>query len=105
MRLIIKNIKVKLVDESKHHSRNEQDSKMADVMPLKFVRSGIEAEIDEVCGDSEQVQRLQELGFCRGCKLKVLQQGSPCIVRFCGAKWCLRENDSANVFVKVGSSA
>ena len=56
MRLIIKNIKVKLVDESKHHSRNEQDSKMADVMPLKFVRSGIEAEIDEVCGDSEQVQ-------------------------------------------------
>jgi len=75
-----------------------------DLMPLKFVRAGAEAEVGEVTGDQSQVQRLQEMGICTGCRLKVVCPGSPCIVQIAGTKLCFRDNDMTNVFVKVGAA-
>ena len=76
-----------------------------DIIPLKYVDSGLEAEVCQIEGDHSQVRRLQEMGICQGCKLKVVCQGSPCIVKVAGSRICFRENEMTNIFVRVGSSA
>ena len=73
-----------------------------DLVPLKFVSAGNEAEVEAVTGDERLVQRLQEMGICAGCKLKVVCPGSPCIIKVAGSKLCFRDNDVNNILVRVG---
>ncbi len=76
-----------------------------EVVPLKLVQPGVEAEVCQICGEQSQVRRLQEMGICQGCKLKVVCQGSPCIIKVAGSRICFRENELTNILVRVGSVA
>jgi ferrous iron transport protein A len=70
------------------------------LMPLSRVSAGQRANVAEVIGRSDQVQRLKELGFHSGAALEMVSAGSPCIVRLSGNKLCIRGNELLNVLVE-----
>ena len=74
---------------------------MTHILSLNRLRRGETAEIFEVTGSARDVQRLHEMGICLGCKVEVVQQGCPCIVRLRGAKYCLRGDDCQCVLVSL----
>ena len=65
-----------------------------------MMRSGEVAEVAEVCGDPGWVGRLAELGLRAGCRLKVLQPGSPCLLEVADCKLCLRGGDACQILVR-----
>ncbi len=73
---------------------------MPELIPINCLRRGETAEVCEVFGDETEVRRLQEMGFCEGNKLEIVQQGCPLIVRLRGGKYCLRGNECTCVMVK-----
>ena len=75
---------------------------MDDLMPMTMLQSGQVAEIGDLFGLPEMVQRLEELGIRRGVPVEMVQPGNPCIVRVAGSKFCFREGEIARVFVRVG---
>ena len=52
-----------------------------------------------VSGDAAWVGRLSELGVRQGCRLQVLQPGSPCLLQVAGCKLCVRGDDLAQIYV------
>ena len=52
-----------------------------DLTPLEFLRTGEWADVAEVSGDSHVVNRIAELGLSIGSRLRVLQQGRPCLLQ------------------------
>jgi ferrous iron transport protein A len=75
---------------------------MYDLIPLSQLQRGSRAEVAEVVGSVEQVQRMREMGVSQGAELEMLQPGSPCIVRFGGHKLCIRADDTLGVLVRPG---
>jgi Fe2+ transport system protein FeoA len=73
---------------------------MPNIIPLHLTDSGTSAEVVEVLGNPEQVQRVRELGFCNGTSIDVVQGGSSCIVKLGGNTICMRTNELLNIFVK-----
>jgi Fe2+ transport system protein FeoA len=73
-----------------------------DLIPLNLLERGRRAEVAEVVGSLDQVQRMRELGLCQGAELEVVQPGSPCIVRFGANKLCIRAADVLGVLVRGG---
>ena len=51
------------------------------LMPLDMLRAGEWAEVEEVTGQPGWVGRLAELGIRQGCRLQVVQPGSPCLLQ------------------------
>ena len=47
------------------------------LLPLELLRSGEWADVADVCGDPSWVCRMAELGVRQGCRLQMLQGGSP----------------------------
>jgi Fe2+ transport system protein FeoA len=70
------------------------------LMPLDMLAAGEVAEVADVCGDSRWVGRLAELGIREGCRLQVLQPGSPCLLDISGCRLCLRGSDSSQILVR-----
>ena len=70
------------------------------IMPLDMLRVGEVAEVAEVAGDPSWVGRLAELGLRQGCRLTVLQPGSPCLLQVANCKLCLRSNDCSQILVR-----
>jgi len=70
-------------------------------MPLRLLRRGDAAEIDQVIGQPEQVHRLQELGLRAGVAVEMVQPGSTCIVRIQNQKLCVRDADLFSVLVRL----
>ncbi len=73
------------------------------ILPLGLVNAGSTVTVCQVCGDDGNVRRLNELGFCEGNEVTVLNSGSPCMVRLGGSKFSFRDGECANIFVKVTS--
>jgi ferrous iron transport protein A len=69
------------------------------LIPLDRLQRGSRAQVAEIVGTVEQVQRMRELGVSQGVELEMVQPGSPCIVRFGNHKLCLRAADALGVLV------
>lgn len=74
-----------------------------ELIPLRFLAVGERARIGQLLGRPQDRQRLEELGLRQGVMLEMIQSGSPCIIRFNGGKFCLRDDDSFGVLVELGS--
>lgn len=70
------------------------------ILPLDFLRPGEWADVTQVDGDIAWVCRMAELGLRAGCRVQMLQGGSPCLLRVAGCKLCLRGDDSAQILVR-----
>lgn len=76
-----------------------------DVIPLSMLATGLTAQVVEVMGGSEQVQRIKELGLQQGAELQMVRSGSPCIVRLAGQTLCFRAAEMLSVLVQPRLSA
>lgn len=70
------------------------------LLPLDLLKAGEWADVAEVCGEAAWVGRLAELGVRQGCRLQVLQAGSPCLLQIADCKLCVRADDSAQILVR-----
>lgn len=70
------------------------------LMPLDMLRAGEVAEVEEVSGQDSWVCRLAELGIRQGCRLRVVQPGSPCLLDVGGCKLCLRPGECSQILVR-----
>ncbi len=70
------------------------------VMPLDMLRAGEWAEVEEVSGQDAWVGRLAELGIRPGCRLQVVQPGTPCLLAVGGCKLCLRGGECSQILVR-----
>ena len=61
-----------------------------DLLPLELLNTGEWADIAEVTGEPCWVTRLAELGVRCGCRLRVLQAGSPCLLQIGESRLSLR---------------
>ncbi len=70
------------------------------LMPLDMLRSGDVGEIEEVSGQAAWIGRLAELGIRQGCRIRVVQAGSPCLLDVGGCKLCLRGGECSQILVR-----
>ena len=70
------------------------------LLPLDMLAAGEVADVADVYGDPSWVGRLAELGIREGCRLQVLQPGSPCLLDVSGCRLCLRGGDSSQILVR-----
>jgi len=70
------------------------------VFPLDMLQAGDWADVTEVNGDPSWVSRLAELGLREGCRLQVLQPGSPCLLQIAQCKLCLRGGECTQILVR-----
>jgi Fe2+ transport system protein FeoA len=70
------------------------------VLPLDMLRAGEWAEVEEVSGQPGWVGRLAELGVRPGCRLQVVQPGSPCLLNVSGCRLCLRPGECSQILVR-----
>ena len=74
---------------------------MADLIPLIHLSAGNKAQVRELVGKPDQVQRLEELGLRGGATVEMVQNGSPCIIRLEDSKLCFRPNEAMGVLVQA----
>ena len=70
------------------------------LLPLDMLRAGEWADVEEVSGQPGWVCRLAELGIRAGCRLQVVQPGSPCLLNVSGCRLCIRPGDSSQILVR-----
>jgi Fe2+ transport system protein FeoA len=69
------------------------------LLPLELLESGEWAEIAEIFGEPTWIHRLVELGVRVGCRVHVLQGGSPCLVQIGGVRLSLRNDGPTRILV------
>ncbi len=69
--------------------------------PLDLLRDGESGEVMDVLGDPEWVSRMNEVGICVGRQVRVLRQGSPCLLEVEGARLSVRGESVRQIFVSV----
>jgi Fe2+ transport system protein FeoA len=69
-------------------------------IPLEMLRAGEWAEVENVAGEPAWVGRMAELGVRAGCRLCVLQPGSPCLLQVGGCRLCLRGECLMRILVR-----
>jgi len=73
----------------------------ADVLlPLDCLRAGEWADVAEVEGDPGWIGRMAELGIRAGCRLQMVQSGSPCLLNVSGCRLCLRGDAASQILVR-----
>ena len=70
------------------------------LLPLELLDSGEWADVAEICGEPAWVHRLAELGIRSGCRLYVLQAGSPCLLEIGGVRLSLRSDQATRILVR-----
>jgi ferrous iron transport protein A len=70
------------------------------LLPLDCLLSGEWAEVADVNGEPGWVCRLAELGVRVGCRLRMLQGGSPCLVQVGESRLSLRGENSTQILVR-----
>jgi Fe2+ transport system protein FeoA len=70
------------------------------LLPLDLLRPGEWADVAEVDGDPGWVCRMAELGLQTGCRVQMLQGGTPYLLRVAGCKLCVRGDESAQILVR-----
>ena len=75
------------------------------LLPLEMLRAGEWAEVHDVAGEPDWVGRMAELGVRAGCRLCVLQPGSPCLLQIGGCRLCLRGDCLMRILVRPMTAA
>ena len=75
------------------------------IVPLEMVSAGEWADVEDVSGEPGWVGRMAELGVRAGCRLQVLQPGSPCLLQVGGCRLCLRGECLMQILVRPVSAA
>ena len=75
------------------------------LLPLEMLQAGEWADVEDVSGEPEWVGRMAELGVRSGCRLQVLQPGSPCLLQVGGCRLCLRGECLMQILVRPVTSA
>ncbi len=70
------------------------------LLPLELVQTGAWAEIEEITGEPVAVSRMAEIGVRAGSRLRVLRQGSPCLLQVGGARLSLRSETHMQILVR-----
>jgi ferrous iron transport protein A len=70
------------------------------LLPLEMLRPGEWADVASVSGDTTVVNRLAEMGVRSGCRLCVLQSGSPCLLQVGDVRLCLRCHLPTEILVR-----
>jgi ferrous iron transport protein A len=71
-----------------------------ELMPLEFLNTGDWADVADVTGEPGWVSRLAELGVRIGCRLVVLQAGSPCLLQVGESRLSLRGERAMQILVR-----
>ena len=75
------------------------------ILPLECLRAGEWADVEDVSGEPDWVGRMAELGVRAGCRLQVLQPGSPCLLQIGGGRLCLRGDCLMQILVRPVAAA
>lgn len=75
------------------------------LLPLEMLQAGEWADVEDVSGEPEWVGRMAELGVRNGCRLQVLQPGSPCLLQVGGCRLCLRGECLMQILVRPLTAA
>jgi ferrous iron transport protein A len=70
------------------------------VLPLDMLRCGQWADVAEVSGEAAWVGRMAELGLRTGCRVQVIQAGSPCLLHVGGSRLSLRGDATMQILVR-----
>lgn len=70
------------------------------LLPLDMLRPGEWADVHDVGGSPDWVCRMAELGLRSGCRVQMVQSGSPCLLQVGGCKLCVRGDDTSQILVK-----
>jgi len=70
------------------------------VLPLELIRAGEWAEIEDIAGEPTWVSRMAELGVRVGCRLQVLRQGKPCLLRIGSSRLSFRDESGMHILVR-----
>jgi Fe2+ transport system protein FeoA len=70
------------------------------LLPLDHLASGEWADVADVTGEPGWVGRLAELGLRIGCRLRMLQRGSPCLLLVGGTRLSLRGDWALRILVR-----
>ena len=70
------------------------------VLPLELLGPGEWGEVHDVCGEPGWVGRMAELGIRHGCRLKVVQPGSPCLLQVGNCRLSLRGDCDCQILVR-----
>jgi ferrous iron transport protein A len=73
------------------------------LLPLDCLRPGEWAEVCDVSGEPGLVCRMAEMGVCVGCRVQMLCEGSPCLIRVGGGRLSLRGDHAMQVLVRPAS--
>ena len=74
-------------------------------MPLEHLRPGEWADVAEVSGEASWVCRMAELGVRAGCRICLLQPGSPCLLQVGGCRLSLRGEQAMRIMVRPALAA
>jgi ferrous iron transport protein A len=69
-------------------------------MPLEHLHAGEWADVADVTGEPGWVTRLAEMGVRIGCRLMVLQPGSPCLLQIGELRLSLRSDLATQILVR-----
>jgi ferrous iron transport protein A len=67
------------------------------ILPLELVEAGEWADVEEVTGTTTWVNRL---GVRCGSRLRILRQGSPCLLQVDGTRLSVRRDSAAQILVR-----
>ncbi len=70
------------------------------LLPLESLRAGDWADVADVSGEPGWVGRMAEMGVRAGCRLRVLQPGTPCLLQVGGCRLCLRGECLMQILVR-----
>jgi ferrous iron transport protein A len=71
-----------------------------DILPLEMLGPGEWAEVAEITGEAGCVGRMAEMGLGVGCRLCILQQGSPCLVQIGETRLIVRGDCKLEILVR-----
>jgi len=71
-----------------------------ELLPLEFLHAGEWADVADVTGEPGWVSRLAEMGVRIGCRLHVLQPGSPCLLQVGESRLSLRGDCATQILVR-----
>lgn len=70
-------------------------------VPLMFLQAGQTGLVSDVIGDLQLVHRLREMGLYAGVPVRMIRQGSPCIIGLGRQRLGIRCDELASILVQV----
>ncbi|MBI1830988.1 MAG: ferrous iron transport protein A [Planctomycetes bacterium] len=75
-----------------------------ELLPLELLNTGDWADVADVAGEPGWISRLAEMGVRIGCRLHVLQAGSPCLLQVGESRLSLRGDWAMQILVRPVAS-